>query len=43
MNWKTQATWLTAVVIAAVVGALEFGTAGWLAERVDTMVLSAHR
>jgi len=35
-------SWVLAIAIAAIVGAVEFGTAGWLAQRADSMVMHAH-
>ncbi|HMK71965.1 MAG TPA: hypothetical protein VK454_01425 [Myxococcaceae bacterium] len=35
-------SWVLAIAITAIVGAIEFGTAGWLAQRADSMVMHAH-
>jgi len=34
-------SWVLAIAIAAIVGVIEFGTAGWLAQRADSMVTQA--
>lgn len=39
MHGKRYVWWVLAIAIAAVVGALEFATAGWVAEKVDASVL----
>jgi hypothetical protein len=41
MHGKRYVLWALAIAIAAVAGALEFGTAGWVAEKVDASLLRA--